>query len=181
MYGWMIIHFHINGYSQLYSRYCRHRKNISYRQFYDSLFELLPTSGFQDHYNRLRQVVDHYLHTGQMLQFDSFTKGQNGHGIHALSYGFMYENRFKAYELAKTVAESFCQLEPGIDLLQDNFIFGSEQQYPVTAQIDFDLSTWQDGSNCYEIRPKTTTKQFDLYQFRRQGLLKNKITKMIQQ
>jgi hypothetical protein len=93
----------------------------------------------------------------------------------------MYENRFKAYALAKTVAESFCELEPGIDLLQDNFIFGSEQQYPVTAQIDFDLSTWQDGSNCYEIRPKTTTKQFDLYQFRRQGLLKNKITKMIQQ
>jgi putative methyltransferase len=179
MYGWMIIHFHINGYSQLYSRYCRHRKNISYRQFYDRLFELLPTSGFQDHFNRLREVVDHYLHTGQMLQFDSFTKGQNGHGIHALSYGFMYENRFKAYALAKTVAESFCELEPGIDLLQNNFIFDSEQQYPVTAQIDFDLSTWQDGANCYEIRPKTTaTKQFDLYQFRRQGLLKNRYSKI---
>ena len=181
MYGWMIIHFHINGYSQLYSRYCRHRKNISYRQFYDRLFELLPDGVFQDHYNRLRQVVDHYLHTGQMLQFDSFTKNQSGHGIHALSYGFMYENRFKAYELVKTVAESFCELEPGIDLLQNNFLFDPEQQYPVTAQIDFDLGTWQDGSNCYEIRPKLTAhKQFDLYQFRRQGLLKNKITKINQ-
>lgn len=181
MYGWMIIHFHINGYSQFYSRYCRQRKNVSYREFYDRMYELLPTSVFADHFKRLREVVDCYLYTGEMLKFDNFAKGQNGHGIHALSYGYMYDNRVQAYALAQQVAESFGQLEPGVDVVQNNFIFEKDQQYPVTADLDFDITTWNDASNSYEINPKIagTTTQFDFYQFRRQGLLKNRITKIV--
>jgi radical SAM superfamily enzyme YgiQ (UPF0313 family) len=178
MYGWMIIHFHINGYSQFYSRYCRHRKNISYRQFYDRMFELLQQPNFfKEHFNKLRQVVDHYLHTGEMTKFDNHTRG--GHGIHALSYGFMYENKAQAYELAKTVTQSFSELEPGIEQIQNNFIFDLNQQYPVAVDLDFNLSTWHNGNNTYHIDPKMKdTKEFDFYQYRRQGLIKNKIVKI---
>jgi hypothetical protein len=177
MYGWMFIHFHISGYSQFYSRYCRHRKNISYRQFYDRVFEKLhEETFFHDHFVELQKVVDHYLRTGQMKKFENHTRG--GHGIHALSYGFMYENRNEAYALARQVAESFCELEPGLDTVQQNFIFDPEQQYPVQAELDFDLSTWTNTTTCYTINPKMyLNKEFDFYQYRRQGLIKNKITK----
>jgi len=178
MYGWMIIHFHINGYSQFYSRYCRYRKNVSYRQFYDCMFELLQQPiFFKEHFDKLYQVVDHYLHTGEMIKFDNHTRG--GHGIHALSYGFMYENKLQAYALAKTVTQSFGELEPGIEQIQNNFIFDLNQQYPVAISAEFDLSTWQNSNNTYYINPKIkNTKEFDFYQYRRQGLIKNKIVKI---
>ena len=178
MYGWMVLHFHISGYSQLYARYCRHRKNISYRDFYDRLFEKLQqTNFFLDHFTKLRGVVDHYLHTGQMLKFDNFTKG--GHGIHALSYGFIYENKKQAYALAQEVAESFCEIETGLIDVQTNYIYDPGQKFPITVNFSFDLLTWQDEPCSYTINPKATIDgEFDFYRYRRQGLIKNKITKI---
>ena len=178
MYGWMVLHFHISGYSQLYARYCRHRKNISYRDFYDRLFEKLQqTNFFLDHFTKLRGVVDHYLHTGQMLKFDNFTKG--GHGIHALSYGFIYENKKQAYALAQEVAESFCEIETGLIDVQTNYIYDPGQKFPITVNLSFDLLTWQDEPCYYTINPKATIDgEFDFYRYRRQGLIKNKITKI---
>jgi putative methyltransferase len=177
MYGWMILHFHIGGYSQFYAKYCRHRKNVSYREFYDRLFERLQQENFfLDHFTKLRGVVDHYLHTGEMLKFDNFTNG--GHGIHALSYGFIYDNKKKAYALARAVAESFCDVEQGVIDIQTNFIFDPSQQFPISVDLDFDLLTWEDDKSSYEITPKATIDgEFDFYRYRRQGLIKNKITK----
>jgi hypothetical protein len=179
MYGWMVIHFHIGGYSQWYARYCRHRKNISYRKFYDQMFSYLQEENFfLEHYIKLRNVVDHYLHTGQMLKFDNFSKG--GHGIHALSYEFMFKNKLQAYALAKRVTESFCQPESGIVDIQNNFIFDPEQQYPISVDLDFNISDWADSKLSYKIFPKMNlNKKFDFYQYRRQGLIKNKITKQL--
>ena len=179
MYGWMVIHFHITGYSQLYARYCRQRKDVSYRQYYDKFFELLQQKNFfLNHFIGLRGVVDHYLHTGEMSQFDNFTKG--GHGIHALSYGFIYDNKKEAYALAKTVAESFCEVDQGIIDLQNNFIYDYSQQFPIEIELNFDLLTWKDEKSLYEISPKSTIDgEFDFYRYRRQGLIKNKITKIL--
>ena len=177
MYGWMVLHFHISGYSQLFARYCRHRKNISYRDFYDRLFEQLQQDNFfLDHFTKLRGVVDHYLHTGEMLKFDNFTKG--GHGIHALSYEFIYDNKNQAYELAREVAKSFCDLESGLIDIQTNFIYDPGQKFPITVDLGLDLQSWQDGPFCYEISSKAKIDgEFDFYRYRRQGLIKNKITK----
>jgi radical SAM superfamily enzyme YgiQ (UPF0313 family) len=178
MYGWMVMHFHISGYSQLYARYCRQRKDVSYRQYYDKFFELLQQKNFfLNHFIGLRGVVDHYLHTGEMLKFDNFTKG--GHGIHALSYGFIYDNKKEAYALAKTVAESFCEVDQGIIDLQNNFIYDYSQQFPIEIKLNFDLLTWKDEKSLYAISPKSTIDgEFDFYRYRRQGLIKNKITKI---
>ena len=41
MYAWMIVHCHINGYTQLYSKFARNYHNVSFRVFYDKLFEKL--------------------------------------------------------------------------------------------------------------------------------------------
>lgn len=178
MYGWMVVHFHISGYSQIYARYCRQRKDVSYRQYYDKFFELLQQKNFfLNHFIGLRGVVDHYLHTGEMSKFDKFTRG--GHGIHALSYGFIYDNKKEAYALAKTVAESFCEVDQGIIDLQNNFIYDYSQQFPIEIELNFDLLTWKDEKSLYGISPKSTIDgEFDFYRYRRHGLIKNKITKI---
>lgn len=174
MYGWMIIHFHTSGYSQLYAKYCRNKFGISYRQFYDHLFEELQKENFfQTHFNDIRNVVGHYLRTGELTTHDSFTK--NGHGIHTQSFEFMYNHKHQAYQLAKLVAENFCRLNSGIVTLQNNFVFDTNQEFPIIVELDFDLISWQNSACIYSVIPKMSVdKKFDFYRHRRQGLLKNK-------
>jgi hypothetical protein len=179
MYGWMVIHFHVSGYSQMFAKYCRNRKSVPYRQFYDQLFVLLQQHNFfQEHFNKIHAATDHYMRTGDMMQLDNFTGG--GHTIHSLSYEFIYNHKQHAFALAQQVAEHFVQLEPGVAELQTNFIFDPDQSFPVTCQLDFDLDTWQDAVCSYEITPKINTSQeFDFYRYRRQSLIKNKIKQVI--
>jgi putative methyltransferase len=178
MYSWMIIHFHVGGYSQLYSKYCCNRKDVQYRQFYDHLFDLLQSDNFfQEHFKKIKSVVSHYLHTGEMLKLDQFTKG--GHVIHASSYEFIYNNKQQAYELSQTAAKNFCDLPTGLIQLQNSFIFDPEQSFPITVNLDFDLNSWQENNCSYKIEPNITTtdQEFDFYRYRRLGLIKNKIIK----
>ena len=50
MYAWMMVQFHILGYTQLYAKYARHIINVPYRKFNDMLFEKIQ----QDYENRLK-------------------------------------------------------------------------------------------------------------------------------
>jgi hypothetical protein len=174
MYGWMIIHFHTAGYSQIYAKYCRNRNNITYRQFYDYLFEQLQKENFfQEHFNQIRSIVERYLQTGEITT--SLIK--SGHNIHSLSFEFLYNHKHQAYQLSRSAAENFCSLEPGIVTFQNNFVFDSNQTFPVTVHLEFDLFSWQNSAHIYNIVPRISTDQeFDFYRYRRQGLLKNKFT-----
>jgi radical SAM superfamily enzyme YgiQ (UPF0313 family) len=179
MYGWMIIHFHISGYTQIYARHCRQEYDISYRAFYDKLFETFKENGFfSEHYKKLKEVVTKYLYTGEMTKFDAFVKG--GHGIHAISYEFMYKNKSEAFNLGKQVAESFINLDPNVVTLQENFIYDSNQNYPIFVELNFDLlkNNKHNHLKKYEISPKKILdSEFDFYRYRRHGLIKNKIIK----
>ena len=61
MYSWMIVRFHVYGYTYLLSRYAR-RKGISYREFYDKIFEKLSeTKHIDEHFQSIRRSVSRYL------------------------------------------------------------------------------------------------------------------------
>jgi putative methyltransferase len=171
MYGWMILHFHIGGYSQIYAKYCRYRKNITYRKFYDCLFDAIKLDNvFSAHYNNLRDAVTQYLHTGEK------PKDTQGHILHAVSYEFLYHNKLQVYRLAKSVAETFGSLEPGVAIIQENLIIDSAQVLPLTVNLDFDLSQWNTQSTVYQIEPKIKMDgDFNFYALRRRGLTKNKL------
>lgn len=175
MYGWMIIQFHISGYSQIYAKYCR-QQQVQFRQFYDLLFTQLKQPGFfQSHFDQLTTVVRHYLTTGEMMKFDNFKQG--GHGIHALSYEFMYQNRHHAYELALDVANGFGKVPVELERLQQGFIFDPTVSYPMVVTLPVDIENNLEQNTQYNIQPKGKfTKDFDFYSFRRQGFIKNKIT-----
>ena len=178
MYGWMILHFHIGGYSSMYAKYCRYRKLIPYRIFYDRLFEYIKKSEhLNEHFSKLTQVVNHYLHTGEMLKFDSHRKG--GHGIHATSYEYLFNHKKLLYQLARETAESLTELEPGIIEIQENFVYVPGQEYPIKINCDFDITTWENNATQVQLQSKINDNtHFDFYTSRRLGLLKNKITKV---
>ena len=61
MYSWMIVRFHVYGYTYALSRYAR-RKGISYREFYDKMFELIDgTTHIKEHFGTIKRSVSKYL------------------------------------------------------------------------------------------------------------------------
>lgn len=177
LYGWMIIHFHITGYSQLIAKYLRYVLNISYRQFYDELFKSIPNSFLSDHFNTLQHIVSHYLNQGEILKVEGYTKG--GHGIHSISYGYFYSNKNKIYEFISCVLKKFNLPEPSILEANKHFVFDFNETYPKKILLDVDLTDWSHGKNLYSIESRISKKDsFDFYFYRRQGLIKNRFRKV---
>jgi radical SAM superfamily enzyme YgiQ (UPF0313 family) len=177
MYGWMILHFHCSGYSQLLAKYCRRIKNISYRKFYDTLFEFLQKENFfQDNYQMIQNLTSEYLHRGTISKFDNT---QSGHNLHSMSYEFIYKNKDKAYKLVQQMVESLCELDTSIRHLQENFIFDKNQQYPVMVHAEFELESGANKPTLYRLDSRIKSDEhFNFYRYRRQGLTKNKIVNL---
>jgi len=160
MYGWMIIHWHISGYSQHIACTLR-QQNISYKNYYDNLIKYIKQDKvFSNHYNELQKLVTSYLQHGR-LDFQD-TKS-HGHNLHGFSYGFMYDNKELAYDLAIKCGYNFINLSQKDKFIQQHFLFDNNTSYPVqynntviTSNIDNSLV-------------------LDFYSLRRRGLLKNRI------
>lgn len=175
MYAWMILHFHIAGYTQQLSKYARLKKNIPYRIFYDNLFKKLnSTSPFDKYISQIQQVIRHYLTFGQVMEFENHKHG--GHGLHSLGALFVYENRQHVYQLSQQMLEELTDIDPGIKLLQQHSMIDKSQQYPVVLDLEFDIGSWQQTQRRYIVTPTATLdEEFDFYMNRRKGLLKNQI------
>jgi len=176
MYGWMILYFHIGGYSQVVSRYLRGAHDISYKDYYNRLFEKLsddPKLG--EHFSKTKEVVRHYLTTGEILSFADIKNG--GHALHSVSYGFMYQHRESAYELALEIGNKCVTLPAWVSELQYNFLFNEDSQYPLIISADYNIITQEHNELVYQIQPqKGMTSELNFYQTRRKGLLKNLVT-----
>jgi radical SAM superfamily enzyme YgiQ (UPF0313 family) len=176
LYGWMVIHFHNSGYSQLIAKYLRKIHSIEYRRYYDALFEQIKSDEFlKGHYDYLNSVVETYLTTGVLKDLDNHIKG--AHGLHGFSYKFFFDNQKKIFEIARQVAESITPLDQGIWELQSNYIVDPNINYPLTVASDVNINTWIKEPTNYEINSKIRVDdQFDFYQYRKQGLVRNKLT-----
>jgi radical SAM superfamily enzyme len=157
MYGWMIIQFHINGYTQVLAKSAR-VNNISYRKFYDCLFDKIANSKLKDHANELKIGIENYLKTGS-------SPFKNSHStIYSYSSDFFYNNRNTIFELGNTV---FTDLTNSVDSnyfdLQTAFIYDNNKTYPYTIQL---------GDVKYSIESQIK-QPFNFYNNRRKSLLKN--------
>jgi len=170
MYGWLIIQFHIAGYTQLIAKHFFNDLNISYRKFYDSLFEYVrnDTGIIGDHYREIERAVSHYMKTGKILD-----TGKHGHTLHAGSFAFMFNNKNAIFKMAEDVSNLFCSVDSDILKLQRAFIFDENVNYPFYLE-------------CSDSKYKVDTefKEFDkndphtVFILRRKGLLKNQLCKV---
>lgn len=174
LYAWMIIQLHITGYTQQLAKYCRYRMGVSYRQYYDQLFDRVQQhASIGPHFQCVKQAVSHYLTHGDILEFGDGKK--SGHALHARSYEFIWLHRAEVRDIALAVAESFGSVDPVMVTVNRHFLVDPDEQYPIRLELGFDLHSWQDGTSRYQINNTWAGGNFDFYLHRRRGLLRNTI------
>lgn len=162
MYGFLIVHWHIMGYTQFMARWLREECNIPYRAYYDRMFEMMPAHPvYGKHWMDMRGGVQQYLKTGRS------PSNARGHHLHSPTYKFLYDTRFQAYDLSLKVAKEFVTVPDWVYDVQKNFLFDPNTTYPLHIH----------GHKIESRVPKD--KVFDWYRQRRQGYLKNAIHKYI--
>ena len=170
LYGWLVVQFHIAGYTQLIAKHLFNELGISYRVFYDALFDYVKNDKgvIGNHYREIQRSVSHYMKTGKILD-----TGKHGHTLHAGSFAFMFSNKDQIFKLTEEVSKSMSPISSGILRLQRAFIFDENLNYPFYLECS-------DGK--YEI--DTEFKEFDkndphtVFILRRKGLLKNQLRKV---
>lgn len=175
MYGWMIVHFHTIGYSQLYAKYARNILNISYREFYDKMFEkLVKHEYFGPVFKRSKGNIEHYMEHGEFVD-----KYITGHSIVSHKVRDFFDNSSHAYDIGLATLKEFTTDTDKIDEIQRSYIFGRELNFPITVQLPWDIDTWELVSTEYEITSKINLSDGPIfYNTYRKGLLKNHISRV---
>ena len=188
LYAWMIIHFHIYGYTQLIAKYARNIHNVSYRQFYDELFDQIKKSDgvINDHYKELESSIRSYLTTGKLkLNQNANVRGDI---IHFASHEFFYKNKIRCIDLGSKVLKNYVDNTGDILHLQDLFLYDDQQKLPIKVESNINIKTWGKTQTTYlisnvileQMRHNTNKKaavnnkkKVDFWALRRKNLLKN--------
>ena len=165
LYGWLVIQFHIAGYTQLVAKHLN-SLGMGYRSFYDKLFAYIKSDPgvIGDHYREIERSVSHYMKTGKILD-----QGKHGHTLHAASFAFMFRNKESIFDI---LSDLNLVTDDTLDL-QRAFIFDEDTEYPYQIKC---------GRDTYRV--DTEFKEFDrndphtVFILRRKGLLKNQLCKV---
>ena len=143
MFAWLVINFHIKGWSHVYSRFNRVYADQSYKDFYYDLFDMVKADdgicGIE--YNRMRGMVDTYLTTGN---HNSWVPGSQ----------ILYDTTKVFSENADEV-KAF--LEPLVDIqdkyvqadvvkLQDYFNASPDRTYPMQLALNHNIPEYITGN-----------------------------------
>lgn len=166
MYSWMIVNFHLQGYTQIISRYYRIKYNISYKEFYDKLLLDIKDSNLRPIYEYVRKNTENFFYNGEL------DTGLSAHNLVFAGCLEIYKNKEQLYEI---LSKYEC-----LDL-QRAYIYDINQQYPIQINCDFNVTNNKIEPINYKIEPKVKfdsivdfTESF--YMLRRKGLLKNRLT-----
>lgn len=176
MYAWLIVHFHITGYSQIYAKYLYYFKDITYRKFYDTLFEEISTNKNNflfEHYTKIKKVVDQYLNTGK-LNADQ----HKGHNLLTKSSKYIYDHKSQIDSIVKDVFIQLNENKQNLPLqeLQKNLLFDLNSQYPIEIDLPVDIFNYKNNSTKVLIKAQLSdNKNYDFYALRRQNLIRNRI------
>jgi hypothetical protein len=180
LYAWVIVNVHLQGYSQLISKYCRYKYNISFRSFYDQLLKLIKTDEETGKiYNKVKTIVTGLLNTGVLPD------GVTAHNLVFLEGASLYNIKDSLFDLISKLIDSIAVdgNHNGIKQLQKSFIFDHGAVYPINVDCDFDFDKLECADTSYSISSKVVfeLKEFSdsYYSLRRKGLIKNKIEKRI--
>lgn len=176
LYAWVIVNIHLQGYSQLVSKYCRHKYNTSFRDFYDRLLHRIESDPVIGKiYAEVKNIVTEFLTTGTL------PAGITAHNLVFLKGASLYSNKDSLFQL---VNELLTDISIGDDVesimqIQRYFIFDHNTSYPLDISCNFNYNTLESIDTVYSISSNATfsLSEFDssYYVLRRKGLIKNKI------
>jgi len=174
LYGWMIVQFHINGYSQIISKYYRNKLGISYRKFYDKLFKFIKSDNilFKNHYKNLYNRIYNYMSTGKVIDKDT------GHALEmsmATDFNLFWENKKHTFNFVREC----WNVDDDVFELQKEFVYNPERDYPIPISLTFDFDTWDNIPTNYHVtNERLEEERYDMWVLKRRGLDKNQIVKL---
>lgn len=181
IYAWLIVNFHLQGYTQVYSKYCRHVFNITYKEFYDCfLNEIVSNKVLSPIYQKLHSTVS------KLFKFGETEYGQRGHNLMFMSGLELYQNKQTIFSVANRVVEKLTKnSDHDIERIQQSLIFDYQHNYPFPLTCSFDLNSFEFTPTTYNINTrfvdhkKTSSEDFNdlYYTMRKKGFLKNQYTK----
>jgi len=176
MFHWMLQNFHYSGYSQIVSKYCRNVLGISYRKFYDNLYEHVKThdSVIGELYQGQRRGIYEILTHGKVLEKEISV------------YTFLYYHLYNFYQnmdlvfniVFEATRRLGVELDPSIIDAQTRFVGGSGPNNEEFVS-SYDLDTWQPGPVKYRVSSawnvnKGELTRSDFLKARKRTLMKNK-------
>ena len=184
LYAWMIIHMHINGYTQLYSKYLYNLHNVDYKNYYDEIFNLIQDNKIiKKHYDQLYSILYKYLTEGKFEKDKDIV--QRGDSFHFFSHKFCYDHKEELFDVGKKAFMKFTTAINDIDFLQRHYILDSAQKFPFYFNASINIDTWEQEHVYYEIKNSIdeyqnfkNKKKIDFWALRRKKLLRNKIIKV---
>ena len=98
MYGWLIVNLHLQGYTQLTSRFCNQKHSIKFRTFYDTLLSLFKSDVVLGKiYNEVRGNIESLLYKGTL------PKNLSGHNLVFCNAQSLYKHKDQLFSLLETV------------------------------------------------------------------------------
>ena len=179
MYGWIIVNLHLQGYTQLTSRFYNKKYNIKFRTFYNMLIDLLKEDTILGPiYNEVKNNIESLLYKGTL------PKNLSGHNLIFCNGQLIYKHKNQVFSLLDQTVRQLVypsQYQPEVAQLQSLVIFDQATSYPVTVNSVNLLLDTIEATNCaYVINSKVSNEDlqnFDnfYYTLRRKGALKNLI------
>ena len=184
MYGWLIVNLHLQGYTQLTSRFCNQKYNIKFKTFYDMLMTLFKEDSVLGLiYDEVRYNITSLLYHGTL------PKNLSGHNLVFCNGHLLYANKNQIFSLTDQTMRQLVPLSRinhDVTRLQSLSIFDNETSYPVTVDSTINLLDTNSviENYTYVVKCKVTStdmKNFDnfYYTLRRKGALKNNVTRIL--
>ena len=156
LFSWVVIMFHINGFSHYISTF------HDYRTFYDNLKDYLDSDSgiFGQHFQGLKKRISAYLRTGKVI-----SEKDTGHTLE-LNVGTDFDLFWDNKELAFKLVEESCNPSKDLMEIQRKLLYDPEVEYPIQVQ---DYKIWN---------PRPIEEKEDIWTIKRKNMLKNKLTKI---
>lgn len=161
MYSWLCNQMHYNnGYSQVIAKYLRFKYNVTYKKYYDSMYNLIQVNdAVKNEYNRMSKALKELYTTGDIQS----VPGVKPSNIETASRKEFYNFREDAFTLAIDTAKSlgneygFVDIPSEIIEIQKRFINNPEYTVPYETTIDVNLDTGSKVKTKYQIKRSNET------------------------
>ena len=158
LYSWMIIHFHINGYSQILAKYYHHAVGISYRQFYDNLFDCLKDCEpvVQNEFLKMKKIITNFYTIGTTADPD-ISAGD----MLFNSSKFFYDNIEKTLDFVVKSSMLLGNIDLSIIEIQRRYINNDTYITPMIVRAKYNIDSWEPVESVYEITAPEEKIQID--------------------
>lgn len=149
LYTWMIVNLHMANYSQILSKYHRFVNNITYRQFYDHLFQKLQNGGdtiLHHHYNRVKLGMTNVYTYGETKIKDLYL----GIMQHDAAFDF-YKNLPEVLEFTISAAQELGHIDPGVIEIQKRTLLNPFYTHNCSVKTSTNIDNWLPEDCEYEI------------------------------